>query len=223
MRRWASIGRIVGASLAVEVVPLLLPTVANADVHVWHDDTRDSWVIDRGDYPYEIAPAPSHHVGDIVRVLINHTDRAVILRIKFLELKRTGKDMPPDIGDFLRLDGRIRGRPTDAGYWRKVTFQWVGGRDRPHGWAGEGVLHGRQRDTALQSQVDYVRNLIVLRIPRSALGNPPWVRINLGIDHETRDQVAAFIDYAGTAGYNADIYYPTYHPWSPRVYQPNRP
>ena len=150
---------------------------------VVHDDPRgDVLSIPLGDNT-EPVPAPEETDGDIVRTVVDHRLRKVILTVRFAELRRVGPVMhyiPLVTNESLRRN--IWVRPDAEHPQGQVVFST--GSDRIVRCAG------------LERRIDYTANTLRLEIPRSCLSAPRWVRVGFGAvrSHMDGDTGEGFID-----------------------------
>jgi hypothetical protein len=137
--------------------------------------------------------------GDIVRTRVAHARHAIWVRVRFRELTTTTN------GNFhlvmVRSDRRTRAIEINAfpGHWE--------------GTATVRNLAGAPVACAVRHQLDYVRNQLRLRIPRTCLGmRSKWVRV--GVRSTIAGTTYAYADDARTRGAVAPT--PRY---GPRVYR----
>lgn len=157
--------RTLAAAVALAVV---LP--ASAPVSAQAQGLNSLTIIDeRGDmvrYPNAEpppVPAPHQRRNDIRRTIIRHDRTAITIRTKFSELSRQPA--------FYLLAARLR---TSAGMRRGLDL-FVDESD----WQGDADLRrpdGRRVKCAIPHHIDYTRNVIRLRVPRSCLSDPRWVQ-----------------------------------------------
>lgn len=148
-----------------------------------NDATGDVWRTLIGAASY--APAPSRSEGDIVSSRVSHGPHAIWIGVRFRELTATSN------GFFTRLaivsDRRYRGIAIDA---------------LPGHWDGQEVTTNRRGvvvGCAVTHRIDYGRNRIVVRVPRTCLGRKPaWVRV--AIRTTVAGATYAFVDDARTTG-----------------------
>jgi hypothetical protein len=110
-------------------------------------------------------PAPAQRRIDITRTRIRHTDRALVVRTSVLELRREGRA----VGMAMRMR-------TSKGLYREMdlTAGPIAGS-----WRGQVTLTRRNGSVApcrTAHRVDYAADRMVVRIPRSCLGNPRGVQ-----------------------------------------------
>ncbi len=170
--------------LAAHATPLTRLTVI--------DDRGDMWKrLGRGD---EATRAPHQRVGDINRTTITHAERAVIVRMRLTEVRRTLPMWAADV--------RLR---TNANVFRQVTLT-VG---RSMGGV-RGTIEVRGRREVIDCTVDHsidtnanAADVVRLRIPRSCLDAARWVQ--------------ASVVSAGVWGRNSAIYFDGAHGAQQRV------
>lgn len=101
--------------------------------------------------------------GDFISTTFRHGPRAVVVTSRFRDLSRVG-----DVHlYFLRLQ-------TGRKLYREVTVQAGSGA-----WRGVHVVTNRRGDRvrcAATHSIDYDRNVVTVRVPRSCLGDPRVVR-----------------------------------------------
>lgn len=110
--------------------------------------------------------APRQRRSDIRNVSFRHTGRRLVVRAKLAELQRTG--------DGSALSMRLR---TNERRWRGVHL--AVGRAEAGRWRGSVLMfrrNGTRVDCATAHDVDYDRNVMVVRIPRACLSDPRWVQ-----------------------------------------------
>jgi hypothetical protein len=163
--------------VAVAATVVLLATSAgpaNAERVRTPDPTGDMVVTD--DMAGTTTPAPDATVGDITRVTIRYRVRALRIRVRFVDLDRTGHGVS--------LKGQIRAR--HRGVW---SFTAGGG---PGHWKGTASLLNpdfQETSCNLRFRIDYDINVMVLRIPSHCLERPRWVRLNFGSIHRVGDKI----------------------------------
>lgn len=140
----------------------------------------DMWRVDFNEKSgEEYRPAPAVRNGDAIRVLIRHTATHVVIREKFVALRRTG--------DLLMVGAEIR---TNEGV-RRDAFIFADRRN----WQGDAIFsgpRGQGTDCDLEHSLNYATNTAVIKIPRTCLSNPRWVQVRLGDGFLKRQ--AFFID-----------------------------
>jgi hypothetical protein len=109
------------------------------------------------------VPAPNQVHGDITATRVVHARHAIWVQIRLRELDTTGN------GNFhvvsIRTPWRTRTVEVDAfpGHWE--------------GRASVTDAHGRAVDCAVTHRIDYVRNRVMMRVPRTCLGTPRWIQV----------------------------------------------
>jgi hypothetical protein len=186
--------RAAAVTATVAVLPLVAPSAFAAKLTL-HDARHDMWVIEEGST--EPDPAPGARIGDFVHTTFRHADRRVVIRSKFLELKRTGKRF------VVWVDMRDQnGTETIAGV-----------RTSPRNRAGRTLLftsRGRDIPCNVQHRVNYARNVVWIGIPRRCLNTPRWLRFRELSEYSRRSLRFARVDDPNTAG-------PPSVAWTPRV------
>ncbi len=155
------------------------------------DPVGDMIVMD--DMAGTTTPAPHATDGDIKRVTVRYRVRALSLRVRFVDLRRTGQSL--GIKGLIRVKGGAE--------WPFVA----GGR--PGDWKGTASLLKPDFKTASCNagfRIEYDDNVMVLRIPSRCLKKPRWVRLSFGSIHRDNDG-RIYLDEAFNGG------------WSPRVHR----
>ena len=116
-----------------------------------------------------------HAIGDIRRLRATHTDQAIRLRVRFEELKR--------VGDCLGVSASVRSDRTKERGYDEGFYVNAGPRCDDPG-TGTWQLLWIELDSYFESGpsavADYAENTFTIRIPRKALDDPRWVRVDLG-------------------------------------------
>jgi hypothetical protein len=157
--------------IAVAALALALPVSAPANAQAQGlnsltiiDEGGDMWRYPNAEPP--AVPAPNQHRNDIRRTKIRHGLHAITIRTKFVELSRKPEFYILAVG--LRISAGVR-RDLDI---------FVDGAD----WQGSADLrraNGRVVKCGLSHRINYTRNVIHLRVPRSCLKDPRWVQANV--------------------------------------------
>jgi hypothetical protein len=127
---------------------------------VLHDGTGDVWTVS-GDG--EEFTKTSYPTADVTRAVVKHGHYAIRIRMRFADLRRVGFQafeamiFNPRRGDDLASVGSGPGA-------RQGTHQWEAGESRCRGFT---------------HTINYDTNWVTMRIPRSCLGRPPWVKVSL--------------------------------------------
>ena len=132
---------------------------------VLHDAAADVWQVDvRTSEWTEVGALPA---ADVRKAIVRHTPLAVTVRMRLADLRRVGRQ------------GFAAGFVTREGILFSRVLAAPGNR------AGRYVLRDEPGGTripcpGLTHRLDYAEDLVTMRVPRSCIGNPPWVRVNLG-------------------------------------------
>lgn len=138
---------------------------------VLHDRVGDVWRVNvRTSEAVEAGRVP--HV-DVRRTAVAHTNHAVVVRMRFSDLRRSGRSW----------------------YWTGITvapgeFRFVRVTSAPGRRAGRAVLleepgGARIACPGLWHAIDYAVDTVQVRVPRRCVGSPDWVRVNVGNSYET--------------------------------------
>lgn len=142
------------------------PMAAHAESRTLQDGPGDVWA-----HFGDPARAPDHRRGDILRTVFTHNARQVVMRTKFVELDRKGSRFA--------VAARVR---TNTGMVRLVRMTAGPGAST---WRGSSELVRADNttpvDCATSHRVDYAADVVVLRVPRTCLGDPSWVQATLGV------------------------------------------
>lgn len=190
-----SMRRHIAVILPLTCVALMaVSTTAHAETlhsHTMVDPRGDVRKVVDGTGSPVAAPHQSH--GDIRRTAFRHTDHALWLRMRLTDLNRTG--------DLFNTYVRLR---TNTGLYRGVSV--MAGSRRFFGeerWAGGTLmerLDGRPVNSCtMDHEIDYTNNVLALRIPRTCLGQPRWIRANARFTsfRYRGTSPTSFIDFAG--------------------------
>lgn len=173
--------RSVGLVLLGLAVPAL-PGPATAGVLVHRDAVGDVARSPVGSNLY--APAPTQAHGDIVATRVVHARRAIWIQIRFQELTDHSN------GNFHLIGIRTP--------WRSRTIELDA---LPGHWEGQTTMtdaHGRVVACAVTHRISYDLNRVMLRVPRSCLGTPQWIRV--GIRSTIAGSTFAYTDDARSTG-----------------------
>ena len=155
------------------------------------DPVGDMIVMD--DVAGSTTPASHATDGDIKRVTVRYRVRALSLRVRFVDLRRTGQGL--SIKGLIRVKGGAE--------W---PFVAGGG---PGQWKGSASLlkpNFQKASCNLRFHIEYDDNVMVLRIPSRCLKKPRWVRLDFGSIHrDNRGKI--YLDDAFDGG------------WSPRAHR----
>lgn len=103
--------------------------------------------------------------ADVVRAVVRHGARDVVVRMSFDDLRREH----------------------EAGYWAIIyspeKFRAALVMTRPGRWKGRRVLvngqFGTVRCQGFTHTIDYAGDKVTMKVPRRCLGHPDWVRVSL--------------------------------------------
>jgi hypothetical protein len=177
---------VAGTVLAVAVAPL---SVAQASTAVSpasgrltvSDPAGDMTRVEEGGGNPQ--PAPGATVGDAVRTTFRHTDRRVVVRVRFTDLARTGKR--------LNLWADVR----DASGHTSILGVEATRADRD----GHPILmnnRGRDIACAVRHRISYRDDYIRAALPRRCLGSPAAVKFRVLTEHVRRSWAHAYLDNA---------------------------
>lgn len=150
------------AALAtVAAATLLLPTAASAETLALVDATEDTYRYDMESGTY--VAAGSQVNVDLARMVVKHTDRRVLVKARYAELRRSGNDIM-----FLL---RVR---TNEGIKRDLTVETI-----MSGWKGSAMIDKPNGDEVkcrgLRHDIDYDANVLTVSAPRTCFSKPRWV------------------------------------------------
>lgn len=178
-------------TIGILVAGLLGATLSTADAQ--GDDEagqreRTTRVVLRdgpGDVERMVPPDTSSHpfgsfpAADVTRAVVTHRPAAVVILMRFVDLRRDGEQL----------------------YW--VDFSTPGLQYRARLQSKPGARQGRKtfeeqgvvtRCSGFTRRIDYGRDVVRMRVPRACLGNPDWVRVELLNTLEVRDKGPLYID-----------------------------
>jgi hypothetical protein len=113
------------------------------------------------------TPAPEVKDADILRTVLRHNARRIVVRVKYAELRHRGQLFSQGI--------RI---VTNEGVRREASIYAA-----PHMWRGQsdmGRPNGNPVDCAIKHAINYDTNVVTLSFPRSCVSDPRWVRLGVG-------------------------------------------
>jgi hypothetical protein len=131
--------------------------------------------------------APDTKNGDIVRTVFRHNDRRISVRVKFVDLLRTGQ-----------FNGHVLRIVTNEKLRRDVTVM-----TGPNFWRGTAEMsrpNGTPVDCEIQHKIAYDTNVVTLSFPRSCVSDPRWVRLGLGSVTSSADGSKGYLDDAQLSG-----------------------
>jgi len=179
-----------GATVAVA---LLIPGTAHAvdrphvrsHTDAAHDVGRS--VRDSSDHE-TITAAPGRTDGDVLRSVVRHRARSVLVELELASLRRSGLA----VGESLRI-------VTDRHVERDITVQLVPGTGRTTVYV-EG-RNGQDRPCpGITAKLDFAHATTSVSVPRSCLGRPDWVRVGVGAFKQTSESTYFFDDAGVRAG-----------------------
>lgn len=176
MGRWA--GRCV-AVLGAAVLGLTLAAGPAAAERVTVADRRgDVLKVEEGATSGEPAPGSTF---DVWRSTFAHTRDRVVARVRFDDLRRTGKRLQVWVN---LQDGR--------GREHYVGVEGVPGNRSGTAWLmGE---RGQDRPCRIRHRIDYGRDLVRVSLPRTCLGSPRVLRFGVLSEHVRRTWRYAWLD-----------------------------
>lgn len=139
-----------------------LTSPAYADRHAAVDQTGDAAELATG-IPY--IPAPNHTDADVVKSVVNHKRRSVIVIVNLSDLTKVRSGEEFDLIAAIKTNKK-RYSVTLSSFNGRVGLQLVRG-SRTISCAGAG--------RALSVSEDRLK----VRVPRSCLGNPRWIKVGL--------------------------------------------
>ena len=132
---------------------------------VVRDGTGDVWKVNLRTSHWTLAG--DRPTADVRRAVVRHRSGAVVVRTRFENLRRVG------------VQSHAAGLTTDDGdFFVEVT-------SRPGKRSGRRALYdgpgGERIECAgMSHRIDYAAETVKVRVPRSCLRDPRWVRANLG-------------------------------------------
>ena len=170
------------AAAAVAVALVLLSASAASAARLSVADARGDMikVEEGGSNP---RPAPGATIGDAVRTTVRHTDRRVVVRVRFADLAPTGKRLN------LWVDLR-----DESGHTTTLGVEATRADRDGHPI----LMTSRGRDIActVVHRIGYRRDVIRASVPRRCLGNPESVRFRVYTEHVRRSWAYAYLDNA---------------------------
>ena len=160
-RNWFRCSVVCAAAIAL--IPLATSPAYGAGLAI-PDATGDMWRQPRG----ELVPAPDNEIGDVTRTAVWFTDRRLVIRVRFVELTRTGREF------FLTT----RMRAADG---RRYNVDVVATRRERRGWAELWRHLGDMVDCNVSHRIDYADNAIRLSFPLRCIGDPRSLRFGVDV------------------------------------------
>jgi hypothetical protein len=126
-----------------------------------HDARGDTWRSSDNETGDVVSALPA---ADVLRAGVAHGRHAVRVRMDFDNLRRA-------LTQWYYVEVHTPG----------ATSWFIVEADRPHtyGIAYQDVKGEWVRVPGLRHSIDYARDVMTFRVPRSLLGDPPWVRVRL--------------------------------------------
>ncbi len=174
-----------GAAVLVAVLTVAGAAAATADQVVLHDPAGD---VTRTTFGGRSQPAPRVRIGDVRRAAVRHGKHAVVVRLRYRELRR--------VGAYWLFEVRLR---TGTHRYREVRVEAT-----RHHWRGvERTFdqHGRRVACRVRHRIDYDTNVIRASVPRRCLGTPRTVQLRLLSEHVRRSWAYAYLDNGLSANF----------------------
>jgi hypothetical protein len=171
--------------VAVALALPLVPSAAEANRYTHVDATGDVVQSTNGS---GFTPASDRVVGDIAYTTITHKRRNVLMRIQY-------RDLVPDT----EINGHLFTIKTPS-MRRDVTL--VATKGAYGGRAFMSKPSGKKVTCHVKRTIDYTINRATVKVPRSCLGNPRWVKVGMAGVFLTGlgSSDVQYIDDAQTAG-----------------------
>jgi hypothetical protein len=151
------------------------------------DGPGDVWTFSNDSTGYLPATQPS---ADVLRARVTHGAHAVSVRLVFDDIQRVDTQWyycdihTPGLTSRFVIEA-------EEGLWRGRALQQIEGE-----WV---------RVPGLSHRIDYASEVVTLRVPRTLLGQPPWVRVRLRNELGLPDHNTFFTDNPTTASPTADF------------------
>jgi hypothetical protein len=151
------------------------------------DGPGDVWTFSNTTIGYLPATQPD---ADVLRARVTHGSHAVSVRLVFDDLQRVNTQWyycdihTPGLTSRFVIEA-------EEGLWRGRALQQIEGE-----WV---------RVPGLSHRIDYRSDVVTLRVPRTLLGQPPWVRVRLRNELGLPDHNTFFTDNPTTAGPTANF------------------
>jgi hypothetical protein len=160
-------------------------------------------------YGFVFTPAGSSPNIDVVRTTVRHTATAIRYKVEYADLVTSSEASERGIS-YLRTNYDAwfvlsDGRGAALTVWQDTpetteTFFWR-----------SGTAHPKRQCPGVTGAIDYARNTLTGKVPRSCLGDPAWVSFHGNAlagapsqaGEDWRDQVL-YLDNASAAGYTPD-------------------
>lgn len=176
------------AMLVTTAAIVLAPTAAHADRYTHADSTEDvlSGPVSSDSNP--ATPEADRTNGDVISSRVIHKDRRVILRMRYRDL--AGND---EINSHLFVIRTSK---------MKRYVSLVAGAGFRGGKVVVSRPNGKRVKCGVKRKIDYTANTATVKVPRSCLDNPRWVKVGMasvfytGFDAED----TVYVDDARTNG-----------------------
>jgi hypothetical protein len=179
---------------AAAMVPLV-PTAAHANTYTHTDATGDAVAFTSS----TDTVTPEQANGDIAWSKVRHKSRKVVLTMRYRDLNGSGYT----VHYYAIRTNKMK---------RQVSLVTYPGHTQ-----GKVVMsnsHGKTVRCHVTRSIDYTAKTATVRIPRSCLGRPRWVKVGMAfLTSPTKNFATGFADDAGT---NGDFVSPA---WSPKVFR----
>ena len=185
--------------VAAAAIVALAPTAAHADNYSHTDPVGDAT-------SYTTAtdttgtPAPDRVEGDVAWNKVRHGARAVTLTMRYRELTTA--------------DEKLHAYAIHTSKMTRYVYLYAGAGH----WGGRVAMtnaHDKHVRCHVTRNIDYTANTATVRIPRSCLGRPRWVKTAMFVG-AFPSPTAQFPMYVDDANSNGTFENPR---WSPRVYR----
>jgi hypothetical protein len=181
-------------------------STAGANTAFAHSDPRGDLVgaSKEDDWFDEATPAPRLAWGDIVGIDARHTSTALVVRVRFADLRQPSGGKPRRV---LRIGITVK-----TSHRKRDVELWV-----PTGQVTMMSLNdGEDVACHIDHPIDVGQRIVTQRIPRSCLGNPQWVRVDVNCLAFQADGKTMTLDNALATGYDIAHEYN----FSPPIYAP---
>lgn len=140
---------------------------AAAQVYSFSDASGDTWY----SAGVEAAvPSPTSAQGDLVRTVVKHDRKVVVVRLRFADLARRGSYAQYAVLLEGSRDRKVREVVVEASH---------------RSWSGRVRVFKRNGDLVSSCQVrhriDYAKNVLAVRLDRACLNRPGSVRANINV------------------------------------------
>jgi hypothetical protein len=175
---------------AAALVPLM-PVAAHAKTYTYEDQTGD--VVLFSTATGTTSPAPTQVEGDIVWSQVRHKARKVVLTMRLQELTTAN----PALHWYGIRTGKMK---------RIVLLEGAPGH-----WGGKVALFkpsGKKVSCRVTRTIDYTANTATVRVPRSCLGRPRWVKVAMQEATPGPTEKTVYVDDARSTGGVIPVYGP---------------